>query len=73
MKIFQRSEWEPIEDLLWYEWNDIIEEGYQIPEDILRECIDAIGFWNIHRSQKVSIDFCREYKKYFDKLTKYDR
>lgn len=68
-KIFKRSEWESIEKLMWHDWNKIMNDyKYQVPEDILRECISIIGFWNINKTQEISEDFYREYQEDFDSL-----
>lgn len=69
MKTFIRSEWEPIDKLMWHDWNKIMfDYGYQVPEDIIRECIDIIGLWLIIRTQHISNNFYREFKEEFDNL-----
>ena len=69
MKKFIRSKFEPISKLMWYDWNKImLEDRYQVPESILRECVGVIGFWLIHKTQNISNDFYREYQEYFDSL-----
>lgn len=68
-KTFVRSEWEPIDKLMWHDWNKIMSEYcYQVPEDILRECVEVIGLWLILKTQNISDDFYREYEEYFDSL-----
>jgi hypothetical protein len=69
MKKFIRSKFEPISKLMWYDWNKImLEDKYQVPENILRECVGVIGFWLIYKTQNISNDFYREYQEHFDSL-----